>query len=517
MQAGRTHIPDRPAHPWLSTVHVAHVEGPSTALLSEVVAGVLERFARRGHHVQPVPDSTTDVILTTARFNEPVDWRQAPLFYARRRFSLGRTPTVYTLVHALSGEFQQTLARIEQAASLDSADPRLLSFPGLGPQAYMVLHEQARRGGPVLALERAVQAQAKSFRIILVVGDDRPLVAYHFDLVGAHPATVADGEGTEAFYDDIVLRIVTTMSTHEVAEHVVVGEPEPRYVWERLTTPSAMIVASQELGRRGFFTEPVYIADLVPVPAVPGAVASQYSEGCFATWDPDLRALIATVTGSIRPVHKGSITEHDLAVIVGVREDGRGALVRHVEGNRNDPPSSEAVEMMDMDSTLPRVVLPPGAIGGVAGDSSGPQDRPSAGHSAVAENLQHEVPVVRSKLHGHRGIASYDPERVEYVPLDPPYYYYLVSCATEAQAQGVKAAFSRSRALQNPDDPRQVVFTVLPGHGAIIAEKWVPGKAPFQTIWEYMDAGYLQISGQVPQGLMWYELAPDGKMVLRMR
>jgi hypothetical protein len=155
----------------------------------------------------------------------------------------------------------------------------------------------------------------------------------------------------------------------------------------------------------------VRIADLVPVPAVTDAVASQYSEGCFATWDPALGALVATVTGSARPVDKGAITEDDLAVIVGVRPDGRGALTRRVEGKRDAPPSSEAVELMDMDGPLPAIDL-----------------GPAWGTSARA-------PVVRSKLHGHRGIAAYDPRRVEYVPLDPPYYHYLVSCATDARAR----------------------------------------------------------------------------------
>jgi hypothetical protein len=88
----------------------------------------------------------------------------------------------------------------------------------------------------------------------------------------------------------------------------------------------------------------------VQVPVVNAAVAEQYSEGCFATWEPRLGALIATITGSARPVDKDNITEDELAVIVGVRPDGKGALIRHVEGKRNDPPSSEAVEMMAMDA-----------------------------------------------------------------------------------------------------------------------------------------------------------------------
>jgi hypothetical protein len=71
--------------------------------------------------------------------------------------------------------------------------------------------------------------------------------------------------------------------------------------------------------------------------------------------------------------------------------------------------------------------------------------------------------------------------------------------------------------MQNPDDPRQVVFTVLPGHGIVIVEKWVPGTVPFQVIWEYMDAGYLQVDDHIPQGTMEYARGPDGRMVLQDR
>jgi hypothetical protein len=162
-----------------------------------------------------------------------------------------------------------------------------------------------------------------------------------------------------------------------------------------------------------------------------------------------------------------------------------------VEAKRNDPPSSEAVEMIDMDSHLPRIQL------------------------GEDWEIPAQVPVARSKLHGHRGVSAYDPGRVEFVPLDPAYYHYPVSCATEAQAHGIKAAFARSHALQDPSDPRQIVFTVLPGHGAVIVEKWVPGKAPLQVVWEAMDAGHLEISNRVPQGTLAYSPGPDKRMIYR--
>ncbi|NPA90675.1 MAG: hypothetical protein GXO55_04395 [Chloroflexi bacterium] len=480
----------RPLHPWLQRVHISFVPGPMSPLLEGVADGVLRVFQRLGHQVQDVPDQYTDAILTTAPFGKPLRWREALLFTARRRFNLSHTPTLYTLVHARPDEFFHLLDYFREVLKKEPPDPKDYDFPGLAPNAYKVLFEQGRRGGPILALQRLIQAQTKSIRVILVVGEDKPLAAYHFDLVGAFPKSRADD--LDMFYEDIALRMVTTLSTREVTEHQVVPPPIPRAVWDSLPAPKAMQKAARELGKRHFFTEMVRIADLVKVPAVADAVASQYSEGCFATWEPRINALIATVTGSARPVDKDNITDDDLAVIVGVRPDGRGALVRHVENKRNDPPSSEAVEMYDMDTVLPRISLGP--------------EWP----------MQVDVPVVRSKLHGHRGIAAYDPTKVEFVPLDEAYYHYLVSCATEAQARGIKAAFARSQALQNPDDPRKVVFTVLPGHGVVMAEKWVPGKEPFQLFWEYMDEGALVVDSHVPQGPMWYEPDADGQMILKI-
>jgi hypothetical protein len=468
---------------------VAFLPGPTTPLLEEVVEELLGHFSKLGHDTQTAPDDHTDLIITTARFGEPLDWREAVLFTVRRRFGLDHSPPIYTLVHLPSSEFGRVMEHFRAALVKEPVDPEDFDFPGLAPEAYRVLQEQGRRGGPILALQRLVQAQAKSIRAILVVGDERPQAAYHFDLVGASPRS--EGEHPESFYEDIVLRIATTMSTHVVDQHQVVGEPIPRALWQRLDTPGAMCTAARQLAKRGFFTEMVRIADLVTVPAVGDVVASQYSEGCFASWDLTLGAVIATVTGSARPVHKGDITKDDLAVLVGVRPDGKGALVRHVDGECNDPPSSEAVELTDMDSALPDIAL------GVEHGTSG------------------RVPVVRSKLHGHRGVAAYNPDWVEFVPLDPPYYHYLVSCATDAQARGVKSAFARSETLRDPRDPRQVVFTVLPGHGVVIVEKWVAGTTPFQVIWEYMDAGYLEVARLIPQGPMEYAPASDGRMLLQ--
>jgi hypothetical protein len=478
----------RATHPWLRQIRVTYQPAYRHALLDTFWQGLKQAFEALGHEVQATPDDDTDVLLSSAPFGEPLSWRDAPMFTARRRWGLSHAPMSIALVPVSEPTLRAALARLERALAQEPPREGDFQYDGLTPLAWHVLVEQGQRGGPILSLLRVIQSQAKSIRAILVVGEETPEAAYHFDLVGAYPRS--DGADPAAFYYDVAQRIVTAVSTFEVTQHQVMEPPIAREDWSRLAAPAAMRRAGLELGQRHFFTNMIRIADLISVPAVADSVARQYSEGCFATWEPEIEALIATVTGSARPVDKGRLSDNDLAVIVGVREDGLGAQVRHVEGLENLPPSSESVEMIEMDAPLPRLRL--GASWGIGG----------------------LVPVVRSKLHGHRGVSAYDSTRVEFVPLDPPYYDYIVSCATHAQAVGIRAAFARAACLRNPDDPRQVAFTVLPGHGTMIVEKWVPGLRPFQAIWEHMDAGYLQVADRTPQGPMGYVRGPDGLMRL---
>jgi hypothetical protein len=476
-------------HPWLRQTSVALIPGNRTPLLDEFCTELGREFRRLGHNVSDEPNGATDAIFATARFGQPVTWRDAPIFTMRKLFGLDHTPTVFTFVHITPSELRKMYDHFDAAAKKPEIDPADYKFDGLAENAASVLHEQGRRAGPILALARLVQAQAKSIRSILVVGEEHPTDAYHFDLVGGYPRTKLDD--VSRFYEDIVLRIVTAITTTEITQHEVEGDLIPAALWGALSTPRAMEKAGREFRDRDFFSDIVRVNNIVQVPrGVGDVVANQYSEGCFTTWEPELDALIATVTGSARAVDKGNINDRDLAVITGVRPDGQGALVRHIAERTNIPPSSEAVEMVEIDQPLPTVEAPDPLLKGVM------------------------VPVVRSKLHGHRGVRAFDQNQVEYAPLDSRYHRYLVTCATAAQAEGVRQAFARSVALQNPDDDRMVVFTVLPGHGIMIVEKWAAGKAPFQLIWEYMDAGYLEIESAVPQGALVYVHDTDGRMVL---
>lgn len=472
-------IPAEVTHSWLRKIKVSLVPGESTPLLEKFTDNLLAHFHQKGHQILEIPDDSIDVLLTTAVFGHPINWRDAMLFTARRRFYLEHVPLVFTIVHATPEQLQKSLDHFERALRKVPSDPDDFDFPGMTSNAYRTLYEQGRRGGPILSLVRMVQSQSMSIRVILLIGNDDPIEAYTFDLVGAHPRSLASAD--EFFYDDLMLRVVTAASTQEVTEHQVIAQPISSSEWNKLSTPFSMRTAGRELGRRNFFTEMVRVANLVSAPAIHEAVSSQYSEGCYATWEPRIDALITTITGSARPVAKDKLSDDELAVIVGLRQDGLGALVREVEGKRNDPPSSEAVEMLLMDRSLPQINL---------GDEW---------ESETGEK-EKTVPIIRSKLHGHRGVKAYDPGIAEHVYLDPPYYHYPVSCSTEAQARAITTAFARSEALLDPTDPRNIIFTILPGHGIVIAEKWVHGKKPFQLIWEAIDSGKIVIDRLVPQG-----------------
>ncbi|MBL9080090.1 MAG: hypothetical protein JNL08_21535 [Planctomycetes bacterium] len=480
---------EAPAHAFLRRVCLAAVPGASTPLVDRILTGVERELRARGHDWTTTPDDRTDAFVTSARLHEPVAWRDSPLFTGRKRFGLQAKPATYTFVQATPAQLRELLQRFDAALAKATPVPADFALPGLSTNAWQVLLDQGRRGGAMMCVARLLQAQSKSLRVVMVVGDDTAEAAYLFDLAGAYPRIDANCE--HGLCGDLALRIATHLSTREVTGHRVDGEPVPRAVWSAAPARRAMLRASRELGDRAFFTRMVRIADLVDVPALTGAVAQQYSEGCFGTWDPTLRAQVVTVTGSQHPVVKASLQEDDLAVITGVIDDGSGVRVRAVEGLRNDPPSSEAVEFESIDRLLPRIELP--ASFGVGG----------------------AVPVVRSKLHGHRGVVAYDPRTVEYVPLDAPFFRWLVSCSTEAQAHAVTAAFARSQALRDPNDPRTVVFSILPGHGLLMAEKWVPGTEPFDELLAAMDSGRVEVSHGVPQGPMHYAVEGD-RMVLRL-
>lgn len=475
-------------HPWLKTIRVHFMPGVRPSKLQpEILEKFRQAFIRNGHAIDAAPTEETDIVITDGDFGRPIQVPESATFDLWRSHKLSRFPTVVSLAFLRTDDFGNIVSRLSRNIAKPNVDRADYRYAGLSSEAYRVLSEQGRRGGPVLALSRILQAQLKSFRVVLLVGESEPARAYHFDLVGSTACTRRE-ESEDAFYDDIVHRIATAVSTTAVTEHVRSDSVLPLATWDGLDSVRAMCRASAEFDRRHFFTDAVSMSDILDIPSVSENIARQYSEGCFATWDPTIGALVATITGAAKLLNKGDITPHDLVPIQGPNAAGTGVIFHEVNGKEDHPPSSEAFEMMSIVRCAPERACP------------------LPGHSGTV------VPTVRSQLHGHRGIRCYDPRSVEYTPLDETYFRYPVTCGTEAQAQALSQALARSESLNDPEDARRVVFTILPSHGVFIVEKWSADAAPFQLIWEAMDKGAIQVEHAVPQAPFRYQNGQDGRL-----
>ena len=93
-----------------------------------------------------------------SRLGEPLGWRDALMFTARRRYKLDHLPTVFTIVQATPEQFAARMAEIEAIMSGEAAGGP--GFAGILESATRTLSGQGKRGGAILYLARVLQIQA---------------------------------------------------------------------------------------------------------------------------------------------------------------------------------------------------------------------------------------------------------------------------------------------------------------------------------------------------------------------
>lgn len=456
---------------------VAYAPGPGATPLTEAAKDrMLLQFEFSGCEVVDLRDGP-DFILTTAPFLRLLKWKEARVRLRKyvNEERKNRESCIYAIVHAKPREFFDFLHI--RAGELAKEEPNigLFTFPGLPDRSPAILLRQGKQRGPIMTLLRLTQLQAWNMNVLLIVGEQQVEDAYLFDLVGAHPRIPTDSH--EELCLDFVTRIIVKESTEEVTDHQHLGRVKGRVVGE-MTTLEEMCAASARLGKLGFFDEMVRLQDLIPhanlARLVGGSITEQYSEGCFAVWDPIAEGLVTTVTGSAVPVSKGEIEPKNLTLVVEPRSDERGVLYRGLLNNSK--PSSEALEMIYMVRSVPTTMVEVPGIGEV------------------------KVPVIHWILHGHNAVDEFDARYWEHIHLKRASRFAPVSCATLDQAKLIEDVAKRSETLQNPDDPRWGVVAVISGHGSIIIGKWRPGMRAFESFLTSLDRGYIRMTNNVPQG-----------------
>jgi hypothetical protein len=488
-------MPTQNVHTWTHPISIAYMPGDHTPALDLASRALLDWLRDAGCTITDQPNNGTELILTTRRYGNVVTRDEALFFNAKRQYHLSTRPQLLTMLDVPETDYQAMMEHFTKIAQMPEAEASLTRYAGLGPQAADLISHQARRGGPELAFARLVQGQVLSIRVMaLRTKDGQPYRAMHFDMAGAHPVT--DATDLELFAEDAGARVLAAVCAVEVNHHSFVDEPVSAELWESLSSPDVMVRAGSMFTQFGFFTTPLYIEKLLGYRGISDAISAQFSEGCYAVFEPDIPGLLTTASGSSRLVDKRSISRLDQAVVVGMRSDHEGAVVRPVAGMEPVVPSVEAVEMMGLCERVPH------------------HEHLNSHGNPV------NVPNVRAILHGHLGVAAFDPTKVEAVRLGPLYYTQLVSCGTGALAEGTAVAFAASESLKDLNDPRRVIFLEQPGHGVMVVEKWPPkddGTQPFETIHDYLSSGVLQMTLEVAQGPVHWEMAAgtDGRPVMR--
>lgn len=479
------------SHAWLRPIRIAWMPLRRTPAIDSASEALLDWFESHNCSIVRVPDRQTDLIITATSITSPVGRDESLLFNAKRRYRLGHRPQVVTIVDMPEPAYQQWLAHFRTLAEHGPADLPPHHYPGLGPEAVQVMWQQATRGGAEVAMGRFMKGFTKGLRVIALRHNDaqQPVFATHFDLAGSHPTTPI-GADLGAFAEETALRLLAATCTTEVNQHAYADDaPLSAADWAALTTPDALVRAGPRFTEYGFFTDPVSVEKILGYRGLSEAISAHYSEGCYAAWDAEIGALVTTGSGSARMVDKRAISRQDQAILTGVKPDGSGALVRQIEGNERVVPSVEAVELYKITQAV--------------------------GQHTVTNRRGERVsaPNVRAILHGHLGVRSYDPARVERLALAAPYYRHLVSCGTGGLAIGTEASFSASVAMAAIDEPRQIAFLEQPGHGIIVVEKWDATAQPFDLIQRALDEGWLDLTMDVPQGMAFW--VPQGDRVVK--
>ncbi|MTE22348.1 hypothetical protein F0L17_25250 [Streptomyces sp. TRM43335] len=439
-----TAVPDRPTVeldrlPWWRplVVQFAGRVHPEDTVLAAFVRQLTAAFEEQGHTVVESSKGDVDLLLITTHIPtgpQPLPDRvpeQSPPLSARICGELGlRVGTRRTVVLA---EVPERLGGLSHTA--------------------------------VVEIGRAVMGRTAAPRVVLVSRDARE--ATLLTLEGGHPTE------TSELADRIRDRLVTAACAREVGDRYdVVSDALSATAWAATPAPDHLAAAGRRMGRLGLLPEPVRVDRYVS-----GELASLYreflgwkrlSEGMLFLYDPDLEAVVVTASGSW-DVDKRTLRRDEATVLGRETVDGR-LRVLAPEGLDPKGPSVEAWEVCALLAAVPKVRLGRGASGGWVLDPDG----------------EREAPVVRGGVHAHVGVDRADSDVIESVPPNRELYPYGFGCGTDLMAEVAADTVARSRAVNDPRDPRRYVRWPMLYHGEMAVELWKPG-LPEQPLQGLLD------------------------------
>ncbi|MER5782720.1 hypothetical protein ABT104_13510 [Streptomyces mobaraensis] len=323
---------------------------------------------------------------------------------------------------------------------------------------------------------RTVMGRTAAPRVVLLGDDGRE--AALFTLEGGHPTET--GEMADRIRD----RLVTAACARDVGDRYdVVPGALSATAWAGSPAPGQLAAAGRRMGDLGLLPEPVRIDRYVS--AGLAALYREYlgwkrlSEGMLFLYDPGLDAVVVTASGTW-DVDKRTLREDEVTILQPRPHDGR-LRVLAPEGVDPKGPSVEAWEVCALLSAAPTVRL----------------GRTADGHWVPDPRGERVAPLVRGGVHAHVGVDRADAAVIESVPPNRDVYPYGFGCGTDLMADVAADTVARSRALNDPEDPRRYVRWPMLYHGEMAVELWKPG-LPQEPLQGLLDT-YARSVGYTPE------------------
>lgn len=275
---------------------------------------------------------------------------------------------------------------------------------------------------------------------------------------------------------------------------VASGETIPRAAWEGSASVEGIRASGRLLGRRGYLSDSVRLAELVASAKLARVLEltasySQQGEGALFAWDPVLGKLLVSATGQMGAM-KADLKLNEVVAIV---EAGAARIgIVPVEGLGE--PLKPSVEGPEFGFPLWDLLRehPVGL-------------RPDGGGVRLADPAQARwvVPPIRAGGHLHRGERRSASPRVAHLDTDaaqwPP-----VGCGVDASDEYSHHVFRRATALWE-ESGRTLEFVTYPvhGHSTNYLQFYAAGKVNdldhSRPLAEVLESGELAFGHDVPQ------------------
>jgi hypothetical protein len=306
----------------------------------------------------------------------------------------------------------------------------------------------------VVSTARVVMGRIGTFKVVFVSGSGADEVTY-CTLEGGHPTETHDR------VDGLRDRLVASASAREIGGQFDVNDDAiARAAWHETKIPDEIVRAGHRMHQLGLLPQPQKISDYVSLRMA--RVYERYlglkgfSEGMLFAVDPLTGTTMVTASGSW-DVDKRALHRDEVTALSGIVE-GR-VQVQAPVGVRPKGPSVEALEVLSLLDAAPRVRLSSDGASGWRLDPEGPI----------------EVPIIRSGIHAHIGVASADEAMVETIEPDRKNYPYGFGCGTDLMCEVARSTVERSSAINDPKDHRRYVRWPMLYHGEMVVELWKEG------------------------------------------